>query len=218
MTCKVLIVVMSCKKHKHLWGEILDRGINNLIIICGKKMDVDYSLENRILYLNCNDGYEGLPEKMIYAINAILKIPKFQTYTHIMKVDDHDNKFNNSLNEKLKNETNINLKDPFSSYIYDYLGQRLHSYILRNWHINKCDPSSPWNTQPYMGPSTNYLDGGSSYILTRRAMEYIILEYNFNNIETLQKEHIWEDLMIALTLKKYNIFPKQIPPLVIGDK
>jgi len=133
-------------------------------------------------------------------------------------VDDHDNEFNSSLNESLVNENNINLKDPISGYTYDYLGQRLHTYILRDWHINKCDPASHWNTQPYIGPFTNYLDGGSSYILTRRAIEFITLEYNFNNIETLRKEHIWEDLMIALILKKYNIFPKQIPPLVIGDK
>lgn len=218
MTCEVLIVVVSCQKHKHLWEEILNRGINNIIIICGKKMEVDYSLENRILYLNCNDGYEGLPEKIIYAINAILNITEFQKYTHIMKVDDHDNKFNDSLNKKLKNEPNINFKNPFSGYIHDYLGQRLHTHILRDWHINKCAPSSHWNTQPYMGPTTNYLDGGSSYLLTRRAMEYIVLEYNLNNIERLRKEHIWEDLMIALTLKKYNIFPRKIPKLVIGDK
>ena len=30
MTCEVLIVVMSCKKHKHLWREILDRGTHNI--------------------------------------------------------------------------------------------------------------------------------------------------------------------------------------------
>ena len=218
MTCKILIVVISCQQHRHLWKEILNRGLDNIIIICGKTMKHNYSLEDNILYLNCNDGYEGLPEKIIYTINAILKIPKFQKYTHIMKIDDHDTKFNNSLNYKLENEPTINLKNPFNNYMHDYLGQRLHTRILRDWHINKCTPLSYWNTRYYTGMSTPYLDGGSSYILSRRALICVSYEYKFSDIETIRENHIWEDLMIALILKKYHIYPKKIPHLIIGDK
>tara|TARA_B110000967_G_C18594613_1_gene416164 strand:+ start:220 stop:423 length:204 start_codon:yes stop_codon:yes gene_type:complete len=66
--------------------------------------------------------------------------------------------------------------------------------------------------------STPYLDGGSSYILSRRALICVSYEYKFSDIETIRENHIWEDLMIALILKKYHIYPKKIPHLIIGDK
>lgn len=223
MKANVLIVITSCKKHKHLWDKILKRGLDNIIIICGKELGNDkkgseYLLDGKILYLNCNDKYEGLPEKMVYAINSILEIEKFKNYTHIMKIDDHDNVFDCTLNDKIANHTEINSITSSQEFLYDYIGQRVHTYIVPNWHINKCSPSSHWNKKCYNGPITPYLDGGSSYILSRKAMEIIRNKYNFIDINHIREKHIWEDLMIALILKENNIYPRVIPNLVIGDK
>jgi hypothetical protein len=237
MVANILILITSCYKHKYLWDKILKKGFDNILIICGgelkkinqfidkkgsesikKNEGIEYLLDGKILYLNCNDMYEGLPEKIIYAINAILEIEKFKNYTHIMKIDDHDNEFDYSLNNKIANHIDINLKTPSQEFLYDYLGQRLHTYIVPNWHINKCSSSSHWNKKYYNGPVTPYLDGGSSYILSRKAMEIIRNKYNLSNKNYIRKEHIWEDLMVALILKENNIYPKVIPNLVIGDK
>tara|TARA_Y100000741_G_scaffold340006_1_gene301255 strand:- start:2 stop:679 length:678 start_codon:yes stop_codon:yes gene_type:complete len=224
MKANILIVIISCEKHKHIWGKIFKKGLDNIIIICGKESITknnegkEYILDGKILYLNCNDNYEGLPEKIIYAINSILEIEKFKNYTHVMKIDDHDNNFDYTLNDKIASHIDINSINSSQEFLYDYLGQRMHTYIMPNWHINKCSPSSHWNKKSYDGPITPYLDGGSSYILSRKAMEIIRNKYNFIDINSIRDKHIWEDLMIALILKENNIYPRVIPNLVIGDK
>ena len=35
MELKLLTVVLSCKKHEHLWQKILQRNIPKLVILCG---------------------------------------------------------------------------------------------------------------------------------------------------------------------------------------
>ena len=62
------------KKNKNLWDSILKKGIDNLIIVCGEKLANDFTLDDKILYVNCGDSYDTLPEKMICAYNAITNI------------------------------------------------------------------------------------------------------------------------------------------------
>ncbi len=55
----ILVVILSCMKNKALWPKILERGIPNLIILCGGAEET--KLDRQILNLKCVDGYEGLP-------------------------------------------------------------------------------------------------------------------------------------------------------------
>ena len=56
------------------------------------------------------------------------------------------------------------------------------------------------------------IGGGQGYILSRKAMK-IISNY-FTNIEKIFKNHIYEDVMIALILNEHNIKPVKIKQII----
>ena len=139
----LLVLVVSCNKNKNLWDNILKKGINNLVIVCGAKLANDFTLNDNILYVNCHDSYDALPEKMICAYNAIANINKFRDITDVIKIDDHDNEFTNDNIEFLKKTL-----EESTSPIYnkDYIGQRLqrkniaesniYGLISNNYHFS----------------------------------------------------------------------------------
>ena len=55
----ILIMVVSCKKNRKLWDNILKRGIKNTVIVCGDDLNTDYYLDEKVLYVNCRDSYDG---------------------------------------------------------------------------------------------------------------------------------------------------------------
>lgn len=210
MNSQVLPVIVSCKKNEKYWPAILENNKSAILFYGDPQLDDDYKYDEatRILTLKCCDFYEGLPEKMISLINSVLKLECFNKIQYIVKIDDHD------IIRK-----NINMK-----YILDvihknptknYLGIRVInvSKIKKNtgtWHFGKCSKGSFWEKRKYTGPYTSWADGGRGYILSRNSMENISKIYNFNNLHVIKKHHICEDLMIALILRKFSIYPKQL--------
>lgn len=73
---------------------------------------------------------------------------------------------------------------------------------ISDWHFNKCSPDSHWNHTPYTGPCEPWLDGGCSYILSNKAHQKLIENFNQNGLEEIRKNHIYEDLMVGLILKE----------------
>ena len=69
---------------------------------------------------------------------------------------------------------------------------------------------SYWDNEEYNGHYVPWLDGGKSYILSKKAMNYINNEYNFTNLDSLYQNEIYEDLMVAKILYKYNIIPSKL--------
>ena len=211
-----LIVVLSCKKNKHLWEDILKQG-PNIIIFCGSDIQEKFRYENRVLYLNCNDFYEGLPEKIICMINSILKINVFNRFTHIIKIDDHDALINYDRVINLS-QMYVNGNDYCGFLISgitnngDYLKEGTF-YVNRRYHFNKCSVNSIWNNKEYSGIYVPYAWGGL-YILSRKAMVYVNSIYNSDNIEIIRQNHIFEDLMIGIILNKFGIKPKYIPKMI----
>ena len=177
-------------------------------------MEEQFKLENNILYLNCNDLYDGLPEKIICCIDAILKLDKFKDITHMLKIDDHDNKISKLTIDILNNKFLHILNK------YDYVGQKINKggNGVRKWHFKKLSHHSKWYRKPYEGEFVDWLDGGCSYILSRKSMDYINNIYNIKNLNKLRKNEIFEDLMVAKILKKYGIIPHKIFYNVKGDK
>ena len=210
---ELLVVFLSCNKNKKLWNNIKNIGISNYIIIVGKKMNKEYELQDNVLYMNCNDLYDGLPEKMIYCINYILLNDKFKKFTHILKIDDHDNKISEKTINTIKKYKNILNQ-------YDYIGQQINigSNGIKKWHFKKLSKESRWYRKEYTGEFVPWADGGCSYILSKRSMYYINSIFNLKNIEKLRDQEIYEDLMIAKVLKKFNIVPHKISYGVEGDK
>lgn len=213
---KVLIVVISCLKNKHLWKKFYTKGTTDFIIICGKKLEkgVPFIQSNKILYLNCDDNYEGLPEKIVYMVNAILTIDRFKSYTHVLKIDDHDTHFDKRTLIKL-----YKMKRLISQY--HYMGQKVHVNQKnqdRKWHFGKCSETSHWNNKIYEGPYTDWCDGGCGYILSKHAMTVIANKYGFDDLEKIREKHIFEDVMVGLILQEHNIKPHKISKIIVGDK
>lgn len=215
---KILVAVMSCNKHSHLWKTITSKNIENLIIFTGGSDNTYFDVSNKILHLKCNDFYEGLPEKMILMIEYVLHSNHFSNITHLIKIDDHDNTFTE---ENIKNLHELSeLND------YHYVGQHLinkpsHPRQMADsnrWHFGKVSKTSYWHNRNYSGAYVSWLDGGCSYILSRYAMKCIFGCYNSSNLDELRLREIYEDLMMGKILYRNNIFPKEKNYGIIGDK
>lgn len=205
----LLPVIVSCQKNKQYWDSIIQLN-GNAIIFYGDPTLIDnynYDENKRILALKCNDFYEGLPEKMIALICAILELKCFEHIEYIFKIDDHD------ILNKIVNLGAVKHYLDLHPQIH-YMGNRIVHYNdsvqpSRKWHFGKCSPGSYWEKRMYKGIYTTWADGGGGYILSRKAMEKIMTIYNFTNLDIIGKEHIFEDLMIALILNHFHIKPKQ---------
>ena len=208
---RILVCVISCFKNKHKWTNYLKKNIDDLIIVCAdENLDQLYKLDNKILYLKCNDSYGGLCEKIIYMINTILELEIFKTVTNVLKVDD-DNCFSK--------KTIINLyKCQSTLHKYNYIGQQINTQINPKWHFNRLDKQNFWYNKPLYVPPIPYCDGGESYILSRYSLKKIQEYYNFNDLEKIRRENIWEDYMISSILLNYNIKPRHSYYFINGDK
>lgn len=196
----ILIMVVSCKKNRKLWDDILKRGIKNTVIVCGDDLNTDYYLDEKVLYVNCRDSYDGLPEKIVCALTAINTIKQYDNITHILKVDDHDTIFSKANLARLEKYGSTFLSSN------SFICQHIYKRCAGSHHINKC-PGSKWNKRLYEGEKCAYAAGGFSYILDRHAVQKIVAEFNVNTLEKIREMHIYEDLMISLILKKHDIYP-----------
>lgn len=206
---KVFVMVFSCVKNSHLWADIISRGVKDMLIVRGGLSGKKYSIKDNILSLNCNDDYDGLPEKTISVVDVFLNDPYFKDFTHILKVDDHDTFFDNATIEKIEN---IKIKPDD-----DYVGQRVwHSSsgrLCSKWHLQgkKCKEASYWSNREYDGEvPDSFARGGQAYILSRNAMEHINKTYSMDDLEELSKAHIYEDVMVGLILQKAGISAKHL--------
>ena len=207
-------MVISCKKESNSWEGISKKlkGFN-FLILCGGYKFGDYYFDKNILHLNCNDFYEGLPEKVIGGFLVIEKENRFKDISHVIKMDS-----NNSIPEN--NIQNILLKIK-SLQKYDYFGQKLTTYkgiANRKYHFGKVRKSSKWHNKEYKGDYCDWLHGGYSYCLSRKSMKIIENEYNLTNYKSCSDKYIFEDIMIALILKKNQIFPIEKDIGIIPDK
>jgi len=212
----ILVVVVSCNKNIHLWKEIKNRTNNDLIILSAtnnRTKPIWHDKENKVLWLNCNDYYDGLPEKIVLTIEEVLNNPDFKHITHILKIDDHDTYFTD---ENIKNL--YNLKE---LHLYNYIGQKKEYRAPNTWsdyHFGKVTQTSHWNNKKGDVSDVTWLDGGCSYILSRKAMKYINKFYNSSNINTLRRNEIYEDVMIGRLLEMCNCHPHLANFNIKGDK
>lgn len=210
---KLLVIVLSCQKNKNIYEKILDRNIPNVYIVTGGHSQTE--MIGKLINLKCNDYYEGLPEKMICLYDFIMQNNHFDEFTHIMKTDDHDNYFDKNSIEKTEKIIQDLPQD------YHYFGKNVFSVNSSNnrkWHFNKVSKDSYWDNKIYNGKYVQWCDGGSSYIVTRYAINCILKEYNTTNLDVLYKNEIYEDLCIAKCLYNHKIYPKKVLYYHKGDK
>ena len=142
----------------------------------------------------------NLKIKIICAHNAISKLERFNNITHILKVDDHDTMFTGETIKRIER-----YGEPLLANNH-YIGQHIYSSCIGGHHIGRC-PNSHWNKRLYEGINASYASGGFSYILDRFASQKLVDEYSTHDLEKIREKHIYEDLMVAIILKKYNIMP-----------
>ena len=194
----ILVLVISCRKHCHLWESILSRNQENTLIVCGGFSES--TLNGKIVQLQCSDDYDGLPEKTLYAFEFIMNNPTFNNFTHVLKADDHDTYFTS---EQIKD---IEIKYQSVLKSEHYIGQRIipENVMGRQHHFPRVLPNSKWYNKMYTEPYFPYLGGGETYILSRGAMFCII-----KHKHELDK-HVLEDAMMGYILIKYKIHPYQL--------
>jgi len=208
----ILVIILSCIKNYKLW-ENLKKKTDHLLIISGSHKNVNFfDYENKELFFNCNDLYDGLSEKIIYMIEFILNNEKFKNVTHIIKIDDHDTFFTN---ENIQNLYNLKELDE-----NDYIGQTIWNRpdCESTYHFNKVPVNSHFYNKKVFVPSVSWLDGGNTYILSRKAMELVNKKYNSRNIDIVKKTELFEDIMIGRIMQENNIKPKQLNYGIKGDK
>lgn len=156
-------------------------GISNFVIVCGgHNQDC---LTDTVLYLNCDDTYEGLPDKIHTMFKYLTKnLSNYKTY--------------------VKLDRTAKIIQPMNSDISaDYFGSVNTGEGDRTHHFNKCSDGSAWNKKSYEGTYVSWC-AGPVYVLSDVAANIIA-----NNPPDLSQE-IYEDLYVAkCLLDQGNISP-----------
>jgi histo-blood group ABO system transferase len=183
---KIIFLINASKNNNYIHRyKLLEMKLNNfnhdyLVVLCNPQID-NVKIINNELNVNIDDKYENLSKKMYLAYEYIYKNTD---YTHIYKVDDDF--FNVNINFDI-------------DYNLDYYGNYIIKKLTKNYHFNKCYDNN-LNDIEYQGEFIhNYAAGGYGYMLSRKALFFII-----NNKDYIYNE-IYEDKAIGDVLYKNNI-------------
>ena len=220
---KLLMVVISCRKNERLWPGIRKRlaaaptgaakplsQVPHVILVGDATIPEPFEVRPRnVLALRCDDSYEGLPEKIIFAAHAVRRLDRFARFTHALKIDDHDA----AVDADAFGRLHAHILKPAAQW--DFVGQRvIRSYAgNRRWHFDKVSRDSHWHERPYVGPYLPWADGAASYVLSARSMDVLIAAFPVvdapHMLTILRKTEIYEDIMVAKILHSAEIEPRE---------
>ena len=146
-----------------------------------------YDPKTHILELECNDFYEGLPEKIVKTYAFINQNMLFDKYLHICKLDE------DMIIHKLLDVHTLG----------DYCGTIQSNDGNRRWHIGRCSAGCRFNDEEYKGIFVPWCKGGYGYVLSKYALGKIATDSSYY-------DEIYEDLYIGKILHINNVFPKHI--------
>ena len=198
-------LIISCQLYKDKWPQLMETMHNHknddyYIVYGDPNLPVTAHLFGRFIILQCNDYYEGLPEKVsaLYKFISTNITINSQGYTHFLKIDD-----TNKIHPK------FNFKQLEATIDSDYEGALFfgpkeiqnREYQFRRYHFGRCtDPNI--NITPYKGEIIRYC-GGGAYILSKRSVHL------FQTITTKDLEgEYYEDLFVGKVLLKSFIIPQ----------
>lgn len=156
----------------------------SFLVVQGGFLTDGYDKYSKVLSLNCNDKYVGLPEKITKAFSYLISDTRFERYTHFVKCDD-----------------DINVIQDFGKIEGDYLGKVQSVEGDRNWHVGKT--GTFWDQLPYPGKYKPWCLGGNGYVVSRKALTKILPSHDY-------LEHIYEDVYIGILMNKAGIPPKDL--------
>ncbi|MFN3293300.1 MAG: glycosyltransferase family 2 protein, partial [Gemmobacter sp.] len=162
-----LVVVFSCRPYLETriptlrsgWlADLAAHGIPHVVVVGGAAPDEAGTRAGDVVFLDAPDDYEGLPQKTLAMIRWVHDHTRF---ARLLKIDD---------------DCLVDAAALFGSLQhlkYDYLGRplaRVRGQMDRTWHNAKAaSPRGRLELDKSPEPSS-YADGGSGYILSRRAM------------------------------------------------
>jgi hypothetical protein len=158
--------------------------VNDFVVVQGGFVKDTYDEEKKIINLNCNDSYIGLPEKVMKTFHFLVSDERFSKYTHFCKLDD-----------------DMKVIELFEELSDDYIGFVHHGDGNRHWHIGRA--GNFWDRIPYIGEFKPWCMGGYGYVVSRSALEKITPNFNY-------LDHIYEDVYIGLLMNLVGIKPTNI--------
>jgi hypothetical protein len=158
--------------------------LDDFVVVQGGCIKDTYDEEKKIINLNCNDSYIGLPEKVMKTFHFLISDERFTKYTHFYKLDD-----------------DMKLVERFENVEGDYLGIVNYDDGNRQWHIGRA--GNFWDRIPYLGEFKPWCMGGFGYVVSRKALEKITPNFNY-------LDHIYEDVYIGLLMNSAGIKPINI--------
>lgn len=178
------VFITHQKNIKNCYDRISSMMINDFVIVQGGFLKDEYDEDKKIINLNCNDSYVGLPEKVMKTFHFLITDDRFKDYTHFCKLDD-----DMTVIKRFEN-----LKD-------HYIGNVHYTEGSRQWHMGRC--GNFWDQVPYLGEFKPWCMGGFGYVVSRKALSYIVPNFNY-------LDHVYEDLYIGILMNKIGISPTQI--------
>ena len=181
----VLYVFITHQKNiDNCYNRISEMMLSDFVVVQGGFIKDEYDEDSKIIKLNCNDGYAGLPEKVMKTFHFLISDDRFNQYTHFCKLDD-----------------DMIVVKRFENLDGDYLGNVHHLDGNRRWHMGRC--GNFWDQVPYIGEFKPWCMGGFGYILSRNSLDKSLPNFDYLS-------HIYEDVYIGIIMNNIGISPKQI--------
>ena len=198
---KLIVLIITCYKRikllnqvRNTWMKDLKKlGILCMFVIGDCKKN---NLQGDILFVNCKDNYESLPQKVFLGFKFCLDNFNF---THVYKVDD----------DTLINPLNL-IFTSLSLTNKDYIGrpEKITKDFNRFWHKGKCQDTKT-NSIPYPANRINlnrvYAKGEVGYFLSYKGITNLVKYTNYVFTD------LYEDKSIGDVMHSSNISLTELP-------
>ena len=178
------VFITHQKNLNNCYDRISNMMLDDFVVVQGGCIKDSYDEEKKIINLNCNDSYIGLPEKVMKAFHFLVSDERFGKYTHFCKLDD-----------------DMKIIKRFDNLSDDYLGVVHYGDGNRQWHIGRA--GNFWDKVPYLGEFKPWCMGGYGYVVSRVALEKFTPNFNY-------LDHIYEDVYIGLLMNSFGVTPTNI--------
>lgn len=175
------VFITHQKKFQEVYNKIKEMMKEDFLVVQGGFIKDKFDENDKVLCLNCNDGYAGLPEKIAKTFHFLLSHESFTKYKHFVKLDE-----------------DMMLIDKIPEIEGDYLGKVHYGDGNRNWHRGKC--GNFWDYLPYPGKFSPWCMGGFGYIVSKQALSQIFPNFEYS-------DHIYEDVYIGSLFEKHGYKP-----------
>lgn len=188
-SAQIVIGIITCPKYKYrangirkTWLKSVPQNIRVLFVY--GRPGQPASLEGDLLYLDCPEAYEKLPEKVHKFFSYCAD---FLEFDYVFKTDDDS-------------FIDVDIFLSFDKHNADYIGRfegMADVGATQTWHFGKCSDKS--YEVPYEGDFKCEWARGGGYFLSSKAVRLLV-----GQTALAYKEHLFEDKMVGEALTEHN--------------